>query len=1029
MSGKNYNPQTVAPSRKSAAKANSTSRYVISNVGFYAMLVLDAVYIALISVGGFTASYMAVVCVLFSFEILATLFMLPVPLIQLGIRKKNVVYKILFALLPFVEIIWSIYMANYGGAGLVFGMFCLARWLLLIATFILYRWGAAGGAALVAAVAIVIAVASCSGAAIEFKLSARPIGYDYVEDTEYYKEGYSVANVCYGKYDNVRIPSVYKGKPVVSVSCYVPRAKNLDLPESVTYLNISGNSLERVIVRGEDVCIKELGCPKLKEIVFTSESGLPKVLPEFYYDAPVIKVHGSLLNEAMKSEAFADVIDNLEPIVSDGEGYVMYYTDFTQPNGSKLKMFDEESVITQGGGTVTLPQVDLSEKHCEFLGWYDSRDYKNRVTSVSAQACTKLYAKYYVLYNVCLFKDKDNPVLLDNLTYHYERGVTLPDVTDEKYQKDGYAFCGWYDYNSFYAPQKGEDIKRIEEGNTGDVFLYPVYKKLYKVTVHDNGADYYDEVPEYFHEWSDEFDLGDATKDGYSFIRWCIDEECNTQTLTVPAYDNGWQMIKRDLDLYLLFARNFSITYHLDGGTPASELPAYYHEYSYMIRLPNVSRTGYKFDGWYSDPDYRYGLNAIFQGSTGDKELYVKFDPITYVVMYLSNGAASGDVPMSEFTYDAVNTLSECAFNRIGYVFTGWEIDGEIYEPGAISKNFSSVQSSYVYASAQWAPLTYNMVYYPGEGEGEEFSEITTYDTTYTFPNCPFTREGYEFIGWKRDGSFVVYEAGSEIVSRLTYEANANVGFTAQWQAVNYTVRYTCDCGDESHEAYEENAVYDSPYRIAKNRFERTGYVFKGWNINGTVHAAEELLEENLSSTAGDVVIAVAQWEPVTYTLEYLVEGRVIDEVQCTYDVPFTLPDCTVTVAGKRFDGWDIQTQDSSNNVDILHYEVTGEEYNYNFSHSPYGVKMQAYANFVPYEYYIIYESGADDAKGNTPRSTFVYGSRDNVFAECGFTREGYVFKGWNMNNVIYKPGDSYNILPEYEYMEITVVAEWEKLL
>ena len=70
---------------------------------------------------------------------------------------------------------------------------------------------------------------------------------------------------------------------------------------------------------------------------------------------------------------------------------------------------------------------------------------------------------------------------------------------------------------------------------------------------------------------------------------------------------------------------NYKITYYLDGGTNDARNPAFYNIEMSDIELLPASRTGYIFDGWYSDRQFDTQVTVIQSGSFGAKELYAKW--------------------------------------------------------------------------------------------------------------------------------------------------------------------------------------------------------------------------------------------------------------------------------------------------------------------------------------------------------------------------------------------------------------------
>ncbi len=69
----------------------------------------------------------------------------------------------------------------------------------------------------------------------------------------------------------------------------------------------------------------------------------------------------------------------------------------------------------------------------------------------------------------------------------------------------------------------------------------------------------------------------------------------------------------------------YAIHYELDGGTNAAANPAKYTVKSATITLADPTKTGYTFDGWYSESTFKTRVTQIASGSIGVKYLYAKW--------------------------------------------------------------------------------------------------------------------------------------------------------------------------------------------------------------------------------------------------------------------------------------------------------------------------------------------------------------------------------------------------------------------
>lgn len=305
-----------------------------------------------------------------------------------------------------------------------------------------------------------------------------------------------------------------------------------------------------------------------------------------------------------------------------------------------------------------------------------------------------LYTKWTPVTYVIEY-DADGGVLPDNpAVYDITQAITLKAPT-----KQGFVFKGW-----FTAKQDGEQVTEILPGTMGNLKLYAQWEPIYySITYHLFGGEnpqmsmsdllagnltgnlplYTVEIPA--------VPLFPATKPGYKFEGWYSD----------PAYTTRVMMIRtnecKDVVLYAKWSlETYKVTYVLPEGA-AHENVSTYTVLDEIKPLNPATKTGYVFDGWYTDDTYTVRVDNLFgAGVYGDLTLYAKFVPSTYhiwlgsdednshAVVFDLNGAGvsfrQNVTPDQGLTYPAIPT-------REGYVFAGWydnaECVGEAYDMSA----------------------------------------------------------------------------------------------------------------------------------------------------------------------------------------------------------------------------------------------------------------------------------------------------------------------------------------------------------
>ena len=109
-------------------------------------------------------------------------------------------------------------------------------------------------------------------------------------------------------------------------------------------------------------------------------------------------------------------------------------------------------------------------------------------------------------------------------------------------------------------------------------------------------------------------------KEGHTFGGWYSDAGFTTKVTSISTTQTG------DVKLYAKFtASSYRIRYELDGGSNATTNPT---DYTYGVGVAgfaDASKTGYTFDGWYSDAAFTTRVTSISAAATGNMTLYAKF--------------------------------------------------------------------------------------------------------------------------------------------------------------------------------------------------------------------------------------------------------------------------------------------------------------------------------------------------------------------------------------------------------------------
>ena len=155
-------------------------------------------------------------------------------------------------------------------------------------------------------------------------------------------------------------------------------------------------------------------------------------------------------------------------------------------------------------------------------------------------------------------------------------------------------------------------------------------------------------------------------KEGNTFLFWCLDTECNEK------YDPNTTNITTVTGLYAVWtANNYTVTLNVNDGDalPESELTVTYGQpYNF---LPNASRTGYTFIGWFTEENGGIEVtNETTANITADNHtLYAQWAINNYTLTF---DFRNGIVDSKTFKYNET-IVYPMSLTREGFAFNGWK--------------------------------------------------------------------------------------------------------------------------------------------------------------------------------------------------------------------------------------------------------------------------------------------------------------------------------------------------------------------
>lgn len=221
--------------------------------------------------------------------------------------------------------------------------------------------------------------------------------------------------------------------------------------------------------------------------------------------------------------------------------------------------------------------------------------------------------------------------------------------------KSGYKFVGWYDNENF----TGESITEISAGTMGDVTLYAKWNALdYRISYELNGGTNA-ENPDGYDVSDLPVSLHAPSRTGYIFKGWYMGEN---RVLAIPVGTTGNVVVSAKWEPI-----TYTIDFNTNGGLPTLSSIDYTIE-SDSFTLQEITKVGYKFEGWYNGETK---VTEITTGTYGNMTLVATWTADLYTISYdLADGVNNPENPTTYTIESGLITLKNPT--RDGYTFLGW---------------------------------------------------------------------------------------------------------------------------------------------------------------------------------------------------------------------------------------------------------------------------------------------------------------------------------------------------------------------
>ena len=438
------------------------------------------------------------------------------------------------------------------------------------------------------------------------------------------------------------------------------------------------------------------------------------------------------------------------------------------------------------------------------------------------------------------------------VTYLY--GKENQAFTDNGFTKTGYTLTG---YSNTNGGSKNYEVTSTVTGEFIDTnypskTVYAVFTaNTYKIAFNNNGGTGTMDTITCTYDKDCTLTSNTFTKTGYTFAGWS-----KTSTGSIE-YTNGATVknlaTSGSITLYAKWTANtYTITYNANGGSGTMSKTTCTYDTDCTLAANSFTKTGYTFANWTKDStsgtSYTAGSTVKNLATSGNVNMYAKWNTNTYKIAYTMNNGTSGTNKPTSASYDAnvlidnptkkltvtINansqgaTISATSVNQ-AQIFNGWTVTGLNTSTAKTGTSSSTITTAYTGSSTK-------NTYFKNLTATNNGTVTFTANWTNTAVTLPtITKTGYT-CGYATSASgSIAYESGS----KYTPSGETSKTLYAKCNANTYTITYNANGG--SGTMSKTTCTYDTNCTLAVNSFTYDGYNFAGWtkdSTTGTVYAS-----------------------------------------------------------------------------------------------------------------------------------------------------------------------------------------------
>lgn len=544
------------------------------------------------------------------------------------------------------------------------------------------------------------------------------------------------------------------------------------------------------------------------------------------------------------------------------------------PNGG---VYDgSSSVATKtgaAGGTVDI--LTPTRLGYTFNGWkeqagsYAGLNTEQTVYTFGADKDGNIVAQWTpITYTITFVGNGNTGGSMDDLTVAYDE---LKQLTQNAFTKTGYSFNGWTCDGISYADK--DNIRNLTSTN-GASFTFTAQwaANSYTLTIDPNGGKYDGSTTMCATTggYGATYNVDTPERTGYTFNGWTKSGSGELSDANVFTFGDGngtltAQWTVKTIKVYLdpngaTWVDNVKDTFHVDATTGIGYIEATYGEtYGTIPTASDLVYAGHQFVSFYTSDNIQI-ISSNIVTYEEDITLTAQFTTNGYTLSINPDGGIYNQSPrIQDFAGEMGDEIDILTPTRTGYTFNQWELVGS----GELIANNTKFKfgDSNATLTALWTANTYTVTFDANGGDGTMANQTFTYAETQKLSKNTFTKTGYTFSGWLREGNSVSDGtiADEQQLVNLTTENGVTIKFIAQWTVINYTISFNANGGTIDSTLYTRN--YGDNYGGFPTA-TKSGYVLDGWYTE--LSGGDEVTEDDIVTGA---VTLYAHWTAQTYTV------------------------------------------------------------------------------------------------------------------------------------------------------------------